>query len=92
MDVYIYMLHVVFFVCGLRWLESLTSVRGVRRPLLVLRVCVWTCMCVSRVLVAWWLGSGSAPRLVAEPPWYVRGCLLGITLTMLQFIFLSNID
>ena len=48
-------------------------------------------VCVS-VLVAWRLGSGSAPRLVAEPPWYVRGCLLGITLTMLQFIFLSNID
>ena len=33
-------------------------------------------MCVSHVLVAWRLGSGSAQRLVVAPPWYVRGCLL----------------
>ena len=38
--------------------------------------CAWTCMCVSHVLVAWRLGSGSAQWLVVAPPWYVRGCLL----------------
>ena len=38
----------VFSVCGLRRLDSLTSVRGVRRPLLVFRVCVDMHVCVQR--------------------------------------------
>ena len=64
MDVYIYMLHVwcFLFVCGLRWLESLTSVRGVRRPLLVLRVCVDMHVCVSRagcMAAGIWIGAAT---------------------------------
>ena len=50
----------VFSVCGLRRLESLADVRGVRRPLSVFRVCVDMHVCVPRagcVATEIWIGA-----------------------------------
>ena len=50
----------VFTVCGLRRLESLADVRGVRRPLPVFRVCVDMHVCVQRagcVTAGIWIGA-----------------------------------
>ena len=50
----------VFTVCGLRRLELLADVRGVRRPLSVFRVCVDVHVCVPRagcVAAGIWIGA-----------------------------------
>ena len=80
----------VFSACGLRQLESLADVRGVRRPLPVFRVCVDMHVCSA----CWLRGGWDLDRC---RDWSLRrrgmfeGVFWRIALTVLQFVLiLSN--